>query len=343
MNLISDDKFKRSSCPICAALSAGALEYLRPFHTTAPQLKDLRIEICNHCGFGFATPFRSIQEMGDFYANHYRAPGAQHKFHALKSARRQPSLRCLSQWLLVLPFIDRSKIVSVLEIGAGGAASVEMSRLLGVSSNYSAVEPDKFSATDLRKARVEVIEDSFHSNTQIPEASYDMVLLSHVLEHYAGSELSGIIGKLHLILKSKGMILVEVPNCPMGDFGVDRLSDSPHLSFFTRESLARLLSDNGFEILVCTECGQDYKSWWQAQKPLADIVLGRGARGKVRDIARTYLKPLVTLVAMLRECNRMIRTRLASTPGLFDVMNSSQFRYANGGLFIRVLARKKSS
>ncbi len=94
--------------------------------------------------------------------------------------------------------------------------------------------------------------------TPLPDAFHDCVHLSHVLEH-----LHDPLGSLHKIsqtLKTGGVLIVEVP-FEFGDL-FDRVREvvlrrprtvnevqSSHLYFFTVQSLCRLLTQSGFEIL----------------------------------------------------------------------------------------------
>ena len=95
-------------------------------------------------------------------------------------------------------------------------------------------------------------------STPLPEAFYDCVHMSHVLEHLH-DPLSSIC-QTSQTLKTGGILIVEVP-FEFGDL-FDRIRElalrrprtvnevqSSHLYFFTVRSLCRLLRESGFEIL----------------------------------------------------------------------------------------------
>ena len=97
--------------------------------------------------------------------------------------------------------------------------------------------------------------------TTLPEAFYDCVHLSHVLEHLLDPP--GSMQRIVKAMKTGGVLIVEVP-FEFGDM-FDRFRElalrrpralnevpSSHLYFYTLRSLCRLLRGSGFEILHAT-------------------------------------------------------------------------------------------
>ena len=80
---------------------------------------------------------------------------------------------------------------------------------------------------------------------------FDVVFSYHVIEHLSNPEM--LIENAYNILKKKGYFIIGTPNF---DSGCARrfknnyrfFKDKTHLSFFSENSLFRLLDDNGFKI-----------------------------------------------------------------------------------------------
>jgi SAM-dependent methyltransferase len=87
-----------------------------------------------------------------------------------------------------------------------------------------------------------------------PMAFYDVISLSHVLEH-----LLDPFSALRLLrerLKPGGLLVLEVPNDHRLELTrATRSSDLPHLWFFSGEGLRRVVELSGFEILREAELG----------------------------------------------------------------------------------------
>ena len=90
----------------------------------------------------------------------------------------------------------------------------------------------------------------------LPDASFDCVILSEVIEHLEAPEVS--IREARRVLRSGGRLLVTTPNYrsfwPIMEWAVDRTNMTPkmageqHISKFNPASLRRLLSDCGLGI-----------------------------------------------------------------------------------------------
>jgi ubiquinone/menaquinone biosynthesis C-methylase UbiE len=76
------------------------------------------------------------------------------------------------------------------------------------------------------------------------DGSFDLVLCAETIEHVRDVQL--FLSEIRRVLRPGGTLALTTPaNLPLG-----RLPDplSPHLRFFTRRSLRRLLDELGFEI-----------------------------------------------------------------------------------------------
>lgn len=88
---------------------------------------------------------------------------------------------------------------------------------------------------------------------KLPEDYFDLIILNHTLEHMDNP--AEVLKKVYGLLKSGGIILVDVPNAGglgariLGKYWPLRLPQE-HKWQFTKESLSKLFRESGFEILT---------------------------------------------------------------------------------------------
>jgi 2-polyprenyl-3-methyl-5-hydroxy-6-metoxy-1,4-benzoquinol methylase len=124
-------------------------------------------------------------------------------------------------------------------------------------------------SADERHLAAEFCEQVYLSDLEngIPrtiEGSFDLILISHVLEHLANPE--NLIRDCQRVLLPEGMIAVAVPNILfypnrlrflLGHFEYTEngVMDKTHLRFYSFKSAAALLESNGFELVVLSADG----------------------------------------------------------------------------------------
>ena len=102
---------------------------------------------------------------------------------------------------------------------------------------------------------------------EIKTEKYDIVLLSHVLEHCI--DINKVMSNVKEILNDGGVYIVEIPNCSSLGFQTYRgewpWSDIPrHLNFFTGTSLNKMFKKYDFEVEFVKYqgfCRQFSNSW----------------------------------------------------------------------------------
>lgn len=92
--------------------------------------------------------------------------------------------------------------------------------------------------------RIDKIPGLISSN--IGEASFDVVVMNHVLEHvFSPSEL---LAAAHNILRNRGILIVEVPFELYTPLVFRHLGDWRHVAYFCRDTLRRFLEKSGFSV-----------------------------------------------------------------------------------------------
>jgi len=200
---------------------------------------------CSVCGLAYAFPLPNQERLDNYYTNgiywhRHVIPGSAGHMHSLSqgNARANWCKRHLSS------------PVAVADVGAGYGWQAEalVMNLGAAVASYSYLEPDDLAADavlarNLNLARRRI--DSLPSG-----ANYDLVFLNQVLEHVARP--NELLRTVFEALAPGGHIYVETPHRD------DHLKPDvfPHMLFFSKDALARLIRQSGFELLVVEEFGQ---------------------------------------------------------------------------------------
>lgn len=164
---------------------------------------------------------------------------------------RRAALDASIMWV---PWIENGK---VLEIGCGNGDRLALLKELGWQT--LGIEPD-LSAAKIASARgLEIINQLFDED-MIAEASMDVVLLCHVIEHLPNPR--NTLKECLRILKPGGRLIMLTPNTQSfghKKYGPDWLHLDPprHLNLFNSDNLTQLLTDNGFKDPICSTSIRD--------------------------------------------------------------------------------------
>ena len=193
---------------------------------------------------------------------------------------------------------------SMCEIGCGNGSDLASFQKAGFS--VIGVEPDPAA----RSAAAKTVGLAYDGSAEkLPDAlkglRFDVVLMSHVLEHCLDVNLA--LANVHSLLKDGGQFIVETPNC--GALGFCRYleawpwTDVPrHLNFFTTASLQTLCRKHGFNVLDTSYrgyCRQFFNDWlqeeariWHAFHPQEPVASMPGfSRRAWRFLFDTFLAP----------------------------------------------------
>lgn len=219
-----------------------------------------RVYWCHECDYGFVWERPSWDEIAEAYVleDYY----THHVSYAAKSdngASFLDRIRFHISWRLdsgeplapaeIGELLDGPGL-SICEIGCGNGSNLAKFQAAGFS--VSGIEPDPLA----REAAKNVTDQIFDGTAeQLPEKiadrKYDVVLMSHVLEHCLDPDAA--LNNARTILKDGGVYLAETPNCRSLGFreylGEWPWSDVPrHLNFFTPSSLSKMIKNHNFNV-----------------------------------------------------------------------------------------------
>ena len=128
--------------------------------------------------------------------------------------------------------------MKVLDIGAGSGMFLDALNHEGFDIDYIAIEPDLFqSSILLKKNKVQKVFSKIENLDK--GLKFDLILLSHVLEHVRQPNI--FIKKIISMLHPSGVLYVEVPH----QDHLFKKELEPHILFFNQSSLKVLLSRYG--------------------------------------------------------------------------------------------------
>jgi len=154
--------------------------------------------------------------------------------------------RLLEQVAFIAPFCPEG--ARILEIGCATGELAATAR--------KGLSPARYEAIELSPAGQQAIHqlDQLHTKPLpmlLEEGSidpgFDVILMSHVLEHI--EDPAAELHAMHAVLKPHGTIFIEVPNMS-GHRKLPIDDNRSHLHFFTTSSLARLLAQEGLEVIA---------------------------------------------------------------------------------------------
>jgi SAM-dependent methyltransferase len=241
------------ACPICGSSSLHAA-YAR---TTGPTGETLEYGRCLACGHGRLYHGQAAKNVyaGSSYFTERRADGAGYCGYESEQTYRERKARLLLGWACQRSDLHGRRL---LEVGSGLGFARRAAEDRGMVTE--GVDPNPYAA---QRARL-LYGMETHAGT-LAEARrrgdlshlFDLVLYQFVLEHVddPGFELR----EAAPLLEANGRLVIVVPSMDALEIqvfgGCYRSFRADHLHVFSRESLRRLLAQEGFRVVAeKTEC-----------------------------------------------------------------------------------------
>lgn len=228
--MLKEGQPDREACTVC---SCFGFKVLRRYRGNVDFFRELKLVECTDCGLVRAHPIPSELELARYNASYWTNAHGEVEDGASRVAR---AFRAGMAKVRVANLFDYANKVdvdinSVLEIGPGDGAFAQ--RLLAevTKCQYSVVEADVSRHARLASRGIAVVTDL----NSLPSQSFDVLVLSHVVEHVADPHelLTGLLA----LLRPGGIIYVDVP-CRDD---LHKEEDEPHIYFFDKRTLSSLL------------------------------------------------------------------------------------------------------
>lgn len=286
-------------CPVCGDTN-GII--IGPYRHTHPAFDGLRRAACTACDMGFASPMPGAESLDAYNAGYFVNAHGGAATHPVVVAFHSAINRLRSAY--VERFLGQHEIhvTNVLEIGPGGAYFACHWLKNHPGTTYHAIESDVSCHPKLHQLGIHVASGPHEI---AGEAPMDLVVLSHVLEHVADP--AGFLVAMTARLRSGGVLFIEVP-CRDWEH---KEQDEPHLLFFDKVPMSRLLEHLGFRQVQTTYHGETIealrlrlsqrrfvrrfarlaRSWLISRRILAPFASAQGLEPVETPLERAVVKP----------------------------------------------------
>jgi SAM-dependent methyltransferase len=240
MSMESSEPMVGVICPVCSSKNTcgqGVFRHVHPIFSGCFRM------ICGDCDMVFTAPMPTYADLANYNASYFAtahgrqpsSPMAQAFFAGIARLRLAYLRRFLHKY--------RIDVQRVLELGPGPGFFAQSWLEQAPHSIYSALETDKSSHESLVKLGVKLVD-------MVDEVAADLVVMSHVLEHVPDPV--GFVRAATRGLRPGGVLFIEVP-CRDWEH---KALDEPHILFFDKVPMRRLLDDLGFTDIEIAYYGQ---------------------------------------------------------------------------------------
>lgn len=235
------------NCPACQSSDIKAVLQAKD-HTVSHEV--FSIWECGACTLRFTQDVPESAEIGRYYQSENYISHSNSTKGLINRLYHVIRKQTLSDKRRLIQSATSLKQGKMLDIGAGTGAFAGHMKASGWE--VTGLEPDESArkiAASVNGVNLLPASDLF----SLPPDHYDAITLWHVLEHV--HDLHPYLGQLGRLLKRNGRIFIAVPNYTSHDAAVYgefwAAYDVPrHLYHFSPESMERLLSKNGLQLLV---------------------------------------------------------------------------------------------
>lgn len=224
-------------CSICNSKELAFKRYSKSYNKL---FDNLQIFKCQECSYQFINSVFDRNSLKNFYKlNHYADENSNKNKIFFENIAK-------SRFDFIKSNIAFKKNYSILEVGAGDGFLLKEFISAKHSVNLTAIEYNKESIKKLKEQNIQVLSDLSKIKKK---DKFDLIILSHVLEHVIDP--STFVDKLKSLLNKNGYIFVDVPCL---DYLIKKETSS-HISFFDLSSLNYLFKKLKLKKISSNYCG----------------------------------------------------------------------------------------
>jgi 2-polyprenyl-3-methyl-5-hydroxy-6-metoxy-1,4-benzoquinol methylase len=268
-------------CPWCGSENAQLHLELKDLFLTQEPFKILE---CKECGLLYTTPRPNKDEIGRYYkSEEYYSHQENKEGFIPKVYEKVKSVNLKNKYGIATEGKEKGK---ALDIGCGVGDFLHTMEQHGW--DCTGVEPSE-DAKAIAKKRNKGQLLSSEEQENLPDSSFDLITMWHVLEHV--DDIRWQIQQLHRLCKPGGRIIIALPNYKSYDGQYYKAEwaayDVPrHLNHFNKETLIKILEESGLRHVKTEKLVWDayYISYMSEKYRKHSIPLLRGAfRGLVSN------------------------------------------------------------
>ncbi|MBF0540428.1 MAG: class I SAM-dependent methyltransferase [Nitrospirae bacterium] len=298
----------KNLCPIC---NSQNYDFLCLYKGKNEIFTNKNLIKCRDCSCVYISPMIEEDDL-----NKYNQFYQQQNIQSFNQSSQQFSYHQSKARIdYITGIIGSLKGKDILDVGASyGYIYDVVSDIYSNDINYTAIELDISQLDYLKKKSIE----AFSQLSELPKRQYDLIILSHIIEHLNNP--IDMINLLKRFLKKDGYIYIEVPN---SDYLYKEIFES-HIIFFNITSINELFKISNL-ILMDIGCF-GIQIHQLKQKPLEKILR------KVKHFIRNKLIPDVFMA--------LIRKRIVKEKNIIDYDEVFKLRVSGDNRqWIRAIAR----
>ena len=254
----------------CLHCNGVNLERVRPYRTNTAKGKEVfhqsSLLQCVNCGLVQSAPRPDAATLERYYQESYREEG--YAGSDVADVQRFPNdnlyycNRGRSIAELVKPFVSVES-PRILDIGAGYGHILYFLGEQFPRSVRSAIELSTPCVAHLKSQSIQVFSQPVESVLEDRKKQFDLITLSHVLEHLLDPK--DVLRLIQASLAENGLLYIEVPNIPFEtllrypDHMWAPRFDEPHITFFSEPTLRELVESSGFRMEYLSTAGPQYR------------------------------------------------------------------------------------
>ena len=232
-------------CPWCNSENNHQFLKLNDYFLTQEEFEILE---CNNCKLLFTSPCPTPDKIGDYYkSDDYLSHNEDKKGLFAKIYNKVKKRNIKNKFNIAIS--GRQSAASILDIGCGMGDFLLHAKEKGC--NISGIEPSE----DARKIAEKKLECKIlppEELQNIPDNSFDIITMWHVLEHVA--DLKTEIYHLQRILKKDGKLVLALPNYKSYDAEYYKEKwaayDVPrHLNHFSQTSIKNIFKETTLQLI----------------------------------------------------------------------------------------------
>lgn len=217
------------SCPVCSSIS---ITFVRSYRGDSELFRNLELKKCNNCTFVFADPLPKDEELDKYNSSYFVNAHGGLSTHPMATAYQAAINKIRANYVIETIQKRQDLNLKILEIGPGAGDFLKFWLQRFPNSEYSILESDLIN----RERFKGLVSFQYSSFKEIPPNYFDLIVVSHVLEHT--NDPKRFLKELSRSLKNVGFIFIEVP-CQDYLF---KDKEEPHLLFFNKESMNQLFN-----------------------------------------------------------------------------------------------------
>ena len=249
-----------SNCPICLNQGRKIEEYVQESSIFERQ----PIFKCTNCSYHWNNNITQ-SDLNEYYKSDYNLLNFNRekrfvsplKYFQNEKYQFKPN-RSKQHLKIARKLINNKDNLDVLDCGAGMGTTLFWAKSFFNKPSLFAYENDKFAHNYLRHIGAKVLSGDPIESLKSSDKSYDLIILSHFLEHISTLSLIEYVGLLQRKLKDKGVLLIEVPHDDWSKYNHLVRNNPPHVSFFSLQSLKKLFNSK-FHIHFCVSVGSSIR------------------------------------------------------------------------------------